>query len=315
MILSIVGGHDQDQLSSFLNSLVPKGGFREVRILDMNIPSVKMTIDQIALLHDFNQLSVVKMEELIVKEEESIQMLVFLTSSFATIEDCTPYSFLLVNTVVENISKSEITDLKVVFSDNYRGLVQQAIFEKLSLSKKMRVTLTTVSSVFQVSKILDSKIGDYQFRCYPKTDGTFYVYDPKDSMDTTTADQLSDELKDQISTMERVFNKNHSGSSYPCLEGVAVARFIEIYMQTSDWDTAIRDEGLIGRLPSPDEAQKYQLDPRIPVFLPPDEDGSDDDVGLPKLVLPHMKEASKFVGEMLKKGEGQALPDPAQEKS
>ena len=92
---------------------------------------------------------------------------------------------------------------------------------------------------------------------------------------------------------------NQSAHAYPNIEGTVLSKFVAVYLQTKEWDTAcryfslpclykldrisayicysilVRDDGLYSRLPTLLEAVYYELDNRdVAVFLPPagDED-------------------------------------------
>jgi len=290
---------------SMLNHLLPKGGVKEVRILDMDIPSVKDTIAQLKILHDYKDIKLVKIDDLFVTDDEPIEVLAFLTTSFDDFAEFSSSVFLLSKMVFGVMEKSAVENLKIIFGDNYRGLIQQAMFGKLNSQKKITLQLTTVSTVFQTSNYLDSTESDNKFRCYPKTDGSYYLYNPGVEMDETSTENLMDELKEKISPMETVFKPGQNGSSYSAIEGFAIARFLQVYLQNG-WEIALRNEGLFGRLPSKKEADHYGLEPTLPIFLPPlanpmEEEEEDD--RLPVLVDQHIKEASIFVGEALKKVE------------
>lgn len=301
MRLGIIGGHDREGVMPLLNYVIPRGGLKEVRILDMEIPSLLDTVSQLKVINDFTDIKIVKMEDLIIKDGEDIQVLVILTTSFDDLDEFATSVFFLVKTVFGIIEKSATDDLKIIFGDNYRGLIQHAMLQKLNSEKKLKLDITTISSIFQASNSLDSTENENKFRCYPKTDGSYYLYNPGDEMDNTAEERLMEELKEKISAIETVFKEGETGSSYSTVEGTAIARFLEVYLQNG-WDTALRDQGLIGRLPSSKEADDYAIEPTIPIFLPPLEEMDEDDSDrLPELVDTHLKAASLFVGAVLKK--------------
>merc|ERR1719154_316624 len=180
--------------------------------------------------------------------------------------------------------------MRFLFGDNYRGIAQQKIMRRLL-------------DIYEISKILNSTESDEHFRCYPKTDGTGFVYDPSDKMTADNIQALTEDLTDKLESIETMFS-NRSASSYPNIEGTVLSRFMVLFIQNKDWELAMRDCELISRHPSEDEIKLYGLDSDVAIFLPPldtqddeedsEEDGEEDSGvmrSLPKCVFKHIKDA------------------------
>jgi len=296
MRIALVGGYDREFVQTFLGVVLPKGGVTEVRVLNFsNAPYLKGVIEMVKLVHDFEPIHGVALEELLIKDGHAADLVVFLNSSLSSFEDFATDAFQLVHIIYDAIKKSAVENLKILFGDNNRGLLQHAYMDKLMNNQNPQsLQLTTVSSVYDISKTLNSSDGEYSFRSFPKSDGEAYSFDPSGEMTAGDAEKLSEDLSDKISSMEAVFNAVYSAGSYPYVEGAILGRFVELFVQTRSWETTKRDHGLAARIPSNEEKIHYGLDFFWPLFLPPV-----DAKRLPELVHVHLKQTSRTIEEKM----------------
>jgi len=311
MILSIVGAYNREEVQTFLNALLSKGGVEEVRLLQMGkATSFTDMVMELKLVHDFDHITAVNMEDLIFKDRIGPEVLVFMNSSYQSLDCFTTAAFPLLTLIWKEIKKAKLKEMKILFGDNYRGLLQQAFLEEVMKSGDADLTgfkVAVVSSVFQVSKILNSSLDGSYFRCYPKVDESVYVFDPSGKMSADSETALTEELGEKLEMVEQMFTKK-SASSYPNIEGTVLAGFLKIYMQTKDWDIAARDDWLSSRHPVGKEKDYYGVDGSVPMFLPPVSDNADDEDTevnvdrLPDLLIKHVKDASDFIKTKLRSG-------------
>lgn len=274
MIISVIGGYDREQLQSFLN-IVLRIGVNEVRILKIGQDTfLDYTIKMLKLAHDCENLFLVDFEELITKDGgQPANVLLFMNSSFDSLEEFTKMNFPLVKLVFEAIKISGVEAIKIVLGDNNRGLMQHAYFLQLLKNdpaadeNKVKLDIVTVSSIHQMSKSCNSAMGERSLRMYPKADGETFAYDPTGEITDEEAEDLSMELKDKIKLMEEVFTPDTSSSSYPYIEGRTLGKFMELYLQSQDWELTKRDDGLTSREPSKEEMNVYGLETSWPLFL------------------------------------------------
>jgi len=296
MRLAIAAGYDRELVQTFLGVVLPKGRVTEVRILNFNnAPYLKGVIEMIKIVHDYEHIASVTLEELLIKDGNAADLLVFLNSSLSNTEDFTTEAFQLVHIIYGAIVKSEVGNLKILFGDNNRGLLQHAYMNKLMDNQNPQsLQITTVSSIYETSKTLNTSLGEEAFRCFPKIDGEAYTFCPNDDTSPEEAERYSQDLNNKLSAMEAVFNIVQSAASYPYVEGAVLGRFVELYVQTGRWDMTKRENGLTARIPSEEEKKDYGLDFFWPVFLPP--------VGgkrLPELVHTHLKQTSTMIEEKM----------------
>jgi len=306
MILSIIGAYNREEVQTFLNALLSNGGVDEVRLLQMGkATSFTDMVIELKLVHDFEHISAVNMEDLIFKDKIVPEVLVFMNSSYQSLDCFTTAAFPLLTFIWKEIKKSKVKEMKILFGDNYRGLLQQAFLEKVMINGDADLSgfkFSVVSSIFQVSKTLNSTVDGSYFRCYPKVDESVYVFDPSGKMSTESETALTEELGEKLEMVEQIFTKK-SSSSYPNIEGTVLAGFMKIYMQTKDWDIAVRDDWLSSRHPVGEEKDYYGVDGSVPIFLPPVADGEDTEVDigrLPDLLIKHVKDASDFIESKLR---------------
>jgi len=308
-VISIVGGHNREALAAFLNPLVLQGGIQELRVLKLGDPELIETIvSEFSLVHEFEKISAVNLEDMICKDGVFSEVIVFINSSYKDINQSSQVAFHLLDAIFKEISKAGgNTTLYVVFGDNMRGLIQKNYLEKLSTSNQIKTVVISValSSIYHISKTFNSmQTSGSTFRSYPKADESFYIYDPSQSMTTEAVSDLSKELESQLAQAERLFTKQ-SAHSYPSLEGTVLSRFVATYIQ-KDWNVACSDEGMYSRFPSRSESEFYDLaENSVAVFLPATATEGDDDEDesemLPESVKRHVKEAGEFVLNMIKK--------------
>jgi len=298
-IISIIGGHDREAIQTFLNILITAGGVTEVRILQMGTTAYfQDLVMELCLVHDIDRIYGVDMQGLMNRNGEFPQVLVFMNSSYRPLEEFCSVAFPLVDFTVQELLKAEVEALNILFGDNYRGLLQKAYMDKLlrdSESDTKEIHSVAISSIYQISKILNSAETSSRFRCYPKVDGSIYVFDPTGSLSDESSEKLREELEAKIGMIEKLFTMK-SSCAYPNIEGSVLARFIGTYIQTQEWDTACRDDELYSRCPTKSEVTYYGLDSEVAVFLPPAGDDVDTEADrLPDLVKKHVKEASAFI--------------------
>jgi len=306
-VISIVGGHNREALAAFLNPLVLQGGIQEIRVLKLgDAELIGNIVCEFSLIHEFEMISAVNLEDFICKDGVFSEVIVFLNSTYQDVEKSSRVAFHLLDAIYSEISKSGgDSSLYLVFGDNMRGLLQKNYLERLAASNKAKTEVHSValSSIFHISKAFNSLLNSSTFRSYPKADGSFYTYDPSNKMTTEAVSDLSKELESQLAQAERLFTQQ-SAHSYPNLEGTVLSRFVATYIQ-KDWNVACSDEGMYSRFPSRSECEYYDLaDSSVAVFLPPateDDDGDDGSEILPELVKRHVKEAGDFVLRMIKK--------------
>jgi len=300
MKASIAGGYDRELLQAFLNILLTRGVLKEVRILKIGEESyLQHAINIMKLAHDFDEIYLVDFENLIVKDGEGTDILVFLNSSLDSTDNFLKVSIPLVQLVLEVIQRSAIEDLKIIFGDNNRGLLQHSYLQNLLDKSKPAETkpgleIVAVSSAHHISKTFNSTMGEGNLRVYPKADGEIFTYDPSGEMEDGEAAAVVNELQDKLKIMEDVFSADNTSSAYPYIEGRTLAKFIEVYAMNQNWEQTKMDDGLCSRVPSQDEKDHYGLDASWPLFLPA--------IGnrLPTPVFTHMKQVSAMIEEKMK---------------
>jgi len=295
-IVSIIGGHDREALQACLNTLIPKGRM-EVRILQMGEPGYYSDlVMELSLVHDVDNIHVVDIVHLMSKDGLPPDVLVFMNHSYLSLDGFGSVGFPLVKMVAENILHVQIKTLNILFGDNYRGLMQKAYLDKILRNSGSDVVVSSVaiSSIFQMSKTLNSTENSGVLRCYPKVGGGVYMYDPSSNLSEVEMENLSTELKSKVSMVEKVFT-NRSASAYPNIEGSSLANFISVYLQDKNWSVACSDNGLPARCPTVREVDIYGLDSDVAVFLPPASDTDEEAELLPELVKKHVKEASEYI--------------------
>jgi len=303
-VISLIGAHDREAVQTFLNLLISAGGISEIRLLNMGSAEYyRDLVRELCLVHDFDNIRSVNLKELIVLDGQPTEVLVFLNSSYKAMDEYMRVASHLITVTFHEIMSAKLNQIYVLFGDNYRGLVQKTYMDKLvknNPENTVVVESVAISSIFQMSKILNSSENDAAFRCYPKIDGTVYFYDPSSTLTSEQASELSKELEFKLKNIEKIFSSKNA-SSYPNIEGTASARFIRTYLQ-SDWEVACRDQGLFSRSPSDEELTFYDLPSNVAVFLPPpSEDEPAEDDRLPACVRKHLKEAAEYIEEIVGK--------------
>jgi len=298
MIISLVGAYDREQIQAFLNPLISHGGVQEIRLLKMGSePFFTDLVSEMKLVHDMEKIFAVDIKTLLLFEDETPEVLIFMNSSYKTISDFCTVAFPLLEIIVDEMGNIEnLQEMKILFGDNYRGVLQHAYLEKLLQKSSIDSTIiqiSGISSVFEMSKILNSTTSDSYFRCYPKIDETHYLFDPSQEMSADSENDLAEELNEQIATMEHTFTKK-SASSYPNIEGTNLFRCISTYIQKKNWDLALSVQWLVSRNPTERELEMYGLKWKVPVFLPAEENEK-----LPDLVVKHMQDASNIIGQKI----------------
>ena len=97
---------------------------------------------------------------------------------------------------------------------------------------------------------------------YPKADGSFFVYDPTMKMTDPEFQAISEEIQFkvvmlflldifksfffQLEAAEKTF-PGRSAYHYPNLEGNNLRKFVQIFVQNGDWETACRYHKLLFR--------------------------------------------------------------------
>jgi len=300
MKVSIAGGYDREFLQGFLNILFTRGVLKEVRILKIGEEAyLKHAINIMKLSHDFDEIHLVDFENLIKKDGEVTDVLVFLNSSLDSTDNFLKVSIPLVQLIFEVIQRSAVEGLKIIFGDNNRGLLQHSYFINLmdkskTAETKTELEIVVVSSAHQISKTFNSELGENSLRAYPKADGEIFTYDPSEALEEEDAQAVVMELQDKLKTMEEVFTADNTSSAYPYIEGRTLAKFIEVYALNRSWEQTKRDAGLCSRVPSQEEKDHYGLDASWPLFLPPVGDR------LPTPVFPHMSQVSTMIDEKMK---------------
>jgi len=302
-VISLIGAHDREAVQTFLNLVISAGGISEIRLLNMgNAEYYRDLVKELCLVHDFDSIHSVNLKELFVLDNQPTEILVFLNSSYKSMDDFMCVASHLITVTFDEMMAAKMTKICVLFGDNYRGLIQKAFLDKLVKSTSANTVVVesvAISSIFQISKILNSTENDAAFRCYPKIDGSLYVY-PTSSLTSEQLSDLNKELEFKLKNMEKIFTEKDS-SSYPNIEGTVTARFIRTYLQ-NDWDVACRDQELFSRSPSEEELTFYDLPSKVAVFLPPlSEDEPAEEDRLPLLVRKHLKEASEFIETNIEK--------------
>merc|ERR1719452_93704 len=291
-VLAIVGGHDREEIQAFLNDLIPKGGVTEVRLLQLGSTEYfnVLAMEQ-CLVHDVEKFFVVNLKDLFIRDGKNTEVIVFMNSSYKSLPDFCAIAFPLVKIVFDEMLQTELRSMKILFGDNYRGLLQKCYLDKISshIETPLDLHSVAISSIYQISKSLNSVENSGLFRLYPKVDGGIYAYDPSNALSEEDLTSLSKELEQKLGLMEKVFS-NKSASSYPNIEGNVLSNFMEVYFQR-DWDIACRDAELHSRCPTNEEVTMLGLSSNIAVFLPLE----DSDERLPELVKKHVKQASEFV--------------------
>jgi len=297
MIIGLVGLHDREAIQAFLNNLLPSGGVTQLRLLTIggaNKDYTRALGIELKLVHDVEYIHVVDFEELLKLGTDLVEVLVFLNSSVKNTEDFCKSAPTLIHKMGDEIVKAGCKTLYILFGDNYRGLLQEALLRKHLKTAGADVGgfhFATISSVFSISKILNSQLNDDKFRVYPKQDGGIYCFIPSGTLMTEESkNSLSEELGDKVKLLEEMFT-GRSSFDYPNIEGTVLGKFMKTYVQAQDWDVAISDEGLCSRIPTGTECVLYGIKTGIPVFLPAHEE----DPTLPELVVRHIAEASVFV--------------------
>lgn len=303
-VISLIGAHDREAVQTFLNLLISAGGITEIRLLNMgNAEYYRDLVRELCLVHDFDKIQSVNLKELFVLDGQPTEVLVFLNSSYKSTDDYLRVASHLVTVTFHEIMSAQLDNIYVLFGDNYRGLVQKAYLDKLiksTTANTVVVESVAISSIFQISKILNSTENDAALRCYPKIDGSLYVYDPSSSLTSEQAADLSKELEFKLKNIEKIFTSKDA-SSYPNIEGTASARFIRTYLQ-NDWEVACRDQVLFSRSPSAEEVTFYDLPSNVAVFLPAlSEDEPAEEDRLPLLVRKHLKEAAEYIEDKVGK--------------
>jgi len=303
VVVAIVGAYMRETVLTFLNGVLTTGGVHEVRLLQMG-PSdyFETLVFHLRLVHDTEKIYYHEdVKDFLFKNKISPEVIIFMNSSFKAFPEFSRASCRLLQSICQEIESLGLSDLKILFADNYRGLFQQAIFEKLSKKPSEVLADTpsghlvaTVSSVFHTSKIMNSAESDNSFRSYPKADGGVFNYSATEEMSEKAADDLSVELSEKIHMMEKVFTKKTS-SSFQYIEGVVLVEFMKTYIQSKSWDVALRDNGLCSRSPNKSEMAYYGLSSKVAVFLPPDDEGN----RLPQSVKKHVTDASNYVEKLL----------------
>jgi len=299
MIIGIVGLHDREAVQAFMNNLLPSGGVTQVRLLNIgegNMDYSRALAGELAVVHDFERFVVVGFEELLKLGTDLLEVLVFLNSSYKNLDECCKSAPSLMLKIVDEITKSGVgsKSLHILFGDNYRGLVQEALLRKHLKTAGTDVSdfrFATLSSVFSISKILNSLLNENKFRLYPKQDGGIYCFIPSGTVMTEESKtSLIEELGDKVKLLEEIFT-GRSSFDYPNIEGTVLGRFMKTYAQVQDWDVALSDEGLCSRCPTATESVLYGIKTGVPVFLPANEELPK----LPQLVVRHVADASSFV--------------------
>lgn len=266
--------YNRSAVNCMLNSVLSHGGVQEVRIMEMGDGDhfSKLVLEQ-RMLHQFAAIYSCSIHELISREGVFPEVLIVLTGSQKNLVEHNKFSKALATLIVDDILLTKPASMKFIFGDNTRGLIQQAFFQQalkkagLDLNAFQSVVL---SSIYQMSKSLNSLEGGKFFRCYPKSDGSIHVYDPSTRLTMTEIKTLRDELKLKLDGMNQLFEKNNS-DVYPNVEGTVVARYLNLYIQNGDWDESLRDEELHSRTPSTQEKKYYGIEGiegNVSFFLP-----------------------------------------------
>lgn len=296
MIVSVVGAYDREAMQSFLNPLISTGGVKEVRLLQMGTSAYFADlVMELKIIHDLQSIYAVNLKSLLLRDDLSPEILVFMNSSYKSYEDFCTVAFPLIKIIFEEMSVLQFTKMHIVFGDNYRGLVQHAYFEKLMKEQSFdstRLEICVVSSIYESSKILNSSVSTAYFRSYPKCDGGIFVYEASGTATPSEKEDLVEEVKEQVEWLEELFT-NKSASSYPNIEGTTLFRFLSIFLQNNDWEVALRSTGLFSRIPTKEEVGLYNLDPEMVVFLPFEGER------LPGDVKKHLQEASVFIAQKI----------------
>jgi len=160
----------------------------------------------------------------------------------------------------------------------------------------VRINSVVISSVFQIFKIFNASENGWTLRCYPKCDGC-YTYDPSDKMTELQVEDFMEEIRSKLEVAEKMFNRI-SAFDYAFLKGTILSRFMSTYIQTKDWTVSCCTEELCSRLPTPEEANVYQIEnDTVSIFLPVRyEEGEE---WLPGLLKKHIQELSRFVAEKI----------------
>jgi len=292
-------------LQAFINPLLERGGVGEIRILNLgNEQLIDDIIDELRLILEFRNIVKVEASSLIKNNGSFTEVLVFINTSYKSLEHFIPVAFTLLRLVFEEAVSSEVETLHAVFGDNLRGLLQKNYLDKLHKETNSTLKLETValSSIFRVSSSFNSEVNSSQIRMYPKADGSFYSYDPTMKMTVQEFQAISEELQFKIEAAEKIF-PGKSAYHYPNIEGCSLSRFVQTFVQNGDWETACSNEGLVARLPLPEEIEFYGLadsTSTCSIFLPPKPDEDEQAEKLPDSVKKHVMELAGFVSTQIK---------------
>jgi len=298
LIVSVVGAYDREAIQAFLNPLISTGGVEEVRLLQMGSSAYFADlVTELKLVHDLQAINAVNIKELLLKDEKSPEVLVFMNTSYKSYEDFCNIAFPLMKIIFDEIVSLEFGRMNILFGDNNRGLAQHAYLVKLMKEHAFdptKLEIAVISSMFEMSKILNTSASAAYFRCYPKVDGGIFVYEASGKASSEEEINLIEEVKEQVDQIEKIFTLK-SASSYPNIEGTTFFRFLSTYIQNDDWDISLRNMGLASRIPNQEEMGVYGLDSDVVVFLPPD--GAE---RLPSDVKKHLQEASAFIASKIR---------------
>jgi len=297
-VISVIGAHDREAVTSFVGPLIIAGGVTEIRICEIgDVRAVCSLVTELRLKHDDENIVGVKMENLITKEDVNAEILVVMNSSYRNFDEFTDHARNFLSVIVSQLIQSGVENFLVVFGDNYRGLVQKNLIDILLEKNKCKAQVVTIalSSVYQISRNFnsDSDSGGGELRCYPKADGSVFTYEPSGELTQDSLDTLVLDLKSKVDSADKLFT-NQSAKCYPCLEGTVLQEFVSTYIQ-SGYITACRDDGMYSRKPIDEEKEAYGLEHNIAIFLPHYEAGQKEVEMMPKLVKKHIKDASEFM--------------------
>jgi len=270
MIVSIVGAQDREAVQSLMNTMLPCG-VRQVRILNLGLGSFATTlVNELKLVHDFEAFHEVNIEQLVSLDGELTKVMIFLNSSNRTLDDFSKSASTLTKLIWEQIMKVKAKTMYFLLGNNNRGLIQHGLFLKLMTCSRLDLSgfhVAAISSIYQISKILDITLSDSKLRCYPKIDGGVYTFNPGEEFSKETEAEVNEELGEKVDLIVKIFS-DRSSFEYPNIEGSTMGRFMKVFIQSNDWEVAISDDGLSSRCPTDTEAAHYGIETGVPVFLP-----------------------------------------------
>ena len=75
-VLGVIGAHNREAAQALLNPVIERGGVTEVRILKMgNDDLILSIVNELVLLHEFEKVCAVDLQELIQKDSEYVEVI------------------------------------------------------------------------------------------------------------------------------------------------------------------------------------------------------------------------------------------------